>query len=64
MKELIIDVRDQSWSDIGDIALNRIDYINDHYEEIAAGIKNTVPEMQDMAMQSIRGMKYRDSPAD
>jgi colanic acid/amylovoran biosynthesis protein len=54
MKELIIDVRDQSWSDIGEIALNRIDYINDHYEEIAAGIRNTVPKMQDMAMQSIR----------
>lgn len=64
MKELIIDVREQSWSDIGDIALNRMDYINDHYEEIAAGIKNTVPKMQDMAMQSIRGMKCLDSPAD
>jgi colanic acid/amylovoran biosynthesis protein len=64
MKELIIDVRDQSWSDIGEMALKRIDYINDQYEEIVAKIKNTVPEMQDMAMQSIRGMKYLDSPAD
>jgi colanic acid/amylovoran biosynthesis protein len=57
MKELIIDVRNKLWNDIEEEALNRIDYINDNYEEISSKIKSTVQEMQDKAIKSIREMK-------
>ena len=39
MKELIVDVRDKIWNDIEEDTLNRIDYINDNYEEVVSNKK-------------------------
>lgn len=57
MKDLIIDVRDKSWKDIEEDAIQKVDYINGNYNNIVTETNNAVAEMRDKVLKSIRDIK-------